>query len=256
MHLDSVTVQPTLPRFHGIYGCEEIKRISRGAFGDVYLVRMTQFEKHKKAALKVFNAAADACFNVLSCEREKTVLRHIAIQEKMTGTRLQIAHIREDIHGVHCPNLMLEYIDGFDLNDEILSAYPFEKLFHFVASMLKQIGDGVLSALHQMNIFHNDLKPANIMFSTIKQLFYLLDLGLSVPLALLDHSVSASQYAALTMSCCVLDLLMKNTKKTRNEFRMNVNNNGWDIGSTYRHVIECKNTLRSTSQWLKQDSIS
>ena len=178
----------TLSSFEGIYGCEEIKTLSTGSFGIVYLIRMTEFEQNKKAALKVFNSVGgDAYFNKLNCERERTVLRHIAVNEKINDKKLQIAHIREDIHGVYCPNLMLEYIDGYDLRSKQLSVLTFGHLLDFVQSMMDQIGK-VLDDLHAMNIYHNDLKPANIMYAPYTKLFYLIDFGLAVPMPLLHHN--------------------------------------------------------------------
>ena len=173
--------------FQRIDGCEMIKKISNGAFGKVYLIRMNDFYQNQHAALKVFNSV-DASFNEFECKREKEMLRYISVHEQLMGQQLQIAHIREDIHGVCCPNLMLEYIDGFDLNDKSLGTYSFDELLDLVQDMMHQIGDGVLTQLHSLKIYHNDLKPANIIFSPRKQLFYLIDFGLAMPLELLHHS--------------------------------------------------------------------
>ena len=168
------------PEFRGINGCQPIKVISEGAFGKVHLVKMIDLEEHnQQAALKVFGDR-----DKMECEREKAVLENIAMHEKYAGKELQIAYIRDDIKGVECPNLMLEYIDGFDLNDNTLKIYPFSHLVNFVKNMMDQIGFGVLNDLHSMGIYHNDLKPANIMFNPDKQLFYLIDFGKAVSLSL------------------------------------------------------------------------
>ena len=171
------------PAFRGINGCKPIKVIARGAFGKVHLVKMIDLEEHKQeAALKVFRDS-----DIMECEREKAVLENIAMHEKYAGKELQIAYIRDDIKGVECPNLMLEYIDGFDLNDNTLKIYPFSHLVNFVKNMMDQIGFGVLNDLHSMGIYHNDLKPANIMYNPSKKLFYLIDFGKAVPLSLLKQ---------------------------------------------------------------------
>ena len=65
---------------------------------------------------------------------------------------------------------------------------------------MDQIGFGVLGNLHSINVYHNDLKPANIMFDTRKQLFYLIDFGLAVPLSLLNQSVFESANFFTTLS--------------------------------------------------------
>ena len=175
---------PVYAKFLGINRCKVIKLISKGAFGKVYLVKMVDFIENQEAALKFFNAG-DVNFE---CEREKSILQHITVHENVRGTKLQIAHIRDDVKGVRCPNLMLEHIDGFDLNHDFLKQYAFSTLVEFVKNMMKQIGFCVLNDLHSMNIYHNDLKPTNIMFNTKERLFYLIDFGLAVPLSLLNQT--------------------------------------------------------------------
>ena len=56
----------------------------------------------------------------------------------------------DDIRGIHCPNLMLEFIEGFDLTDQRLSEHSFDILTHFVKHMMNQIGFGVLNELHSI----------------------------------------------------------------------------------------------------------
>ena len=168
------------PEFRGINGCQPIKVIAEGSYGKVHLVKMIDLEEqNQQAALKVFRDS-----NKMECEREKAVLQNIAMHEKYAGKELQIAYIREDIKNVTCPNLMLEYIDGFDLNHNILKTSTFPALVEFVKNMMDQIGFGVVNDLHSLGIYHNDLKPANIMYNPGKKLFYLIDFGKAVPLSL------------------------------------------------------------------------
>ena len=169
------------PIFNGINGCQEVKSISQGGYGKVYLVKMIDLEQNQQAALKDFH------YNEFECEKEKGILQIIATGEKIKGKTLQIAHVREDIEGVECPNLMLEYIPGFDLDHRLLHQYEFPILLNFVKHLMNQIGYGVLQELHSMNIYHNDLKPNNIMFDPSRQKFYLVDFGLAVPLSLLNQ---------------------------------------------------------------------
>ena len=175
--------------FRGINGCKHLRAISRGKVAAVFLIKMINLEPgNQGAALKVFKYYSTRQ-NKLECQREKAILENIAMHESKTGEELQIAHIRDDIDGVHCPNLMLEHIHGFDLTDKRLKRYSFSVLVHFVKHLIDQIGNGVLRGLHSMNIYHNDLKPANIMFDPVKQLFYLIDFGLAIPLSLMHESV-------------------------------------------------------------------
>ena len=168
--------------FEGIKHCKVIKEISHGGFGQVFLIEMLNLPKNQDAALKVFNFFGEAR-NSLECEQEKVTLRYIAMYEKHMDKPLQIAHIREDINGVVCPNLMLEYLNGFDMHSNVLNEYHFPILLEFVKNLMDQIGIGVLNQLHAMNVYHNDLKPDNIMFDPQTQLFYLIDFGLALPLS-------------------------------------------------------------------------
>ena len=180
----------TYPSFEGINGCLPIKGIASGGYGKVYLVKMINMHPNQETALKVFDAF-DAKNNLFECEREKAILQHIAVHETEIGKKYQIAHVRDDIKGVRCPNLMLQYVNGFDLTENLLNKRAFsslDSLIAFIKSLMEQIGVGVLGSLHSMNIYHNDLKPANIMFDPHKQLFYLIDFGLAVPLSLLKHA--------------------------------------------------------------------
>ena len=54
--------------------------------------------------------------------------------------------------------------------------------------MIEQIGDGVLNELHSISIYHNDLKPNNIMYDPQRKLFYLVDFGKAVPLSLMNQN--------------------------------------------------------------------
>ena len=175
-----------LNNFRGIRGCKAVKLISKSASSKHYFVRMPDLFQNQEAALKVFDAYGHKS-NRFECERERAVLQHIAMHECKNNKRLQIAHIRDDIKGIRCPNLMLEYIHGFDLNHQILKNYAFPMLLDFVTNMMKQIGFGVLNDLHSISIYHNDLKPNNIMFDTRRELFYLIDFASAIPLALMNH---------------------------------------------------------------------
>ena len=139
------------------------------------------------AALKVFETGKGPKADTFECSAERRILHEVAVMEKEYDTRLQIAHWRHDIYGVECPKLMLEFIPGSNMEHISLRALPFSSLIGFVLTMMKQI-DIVLQSLHLFNIYHNDIKPANIIYDTEKNLFVLIDFGLAVPLSLLHRS--------------------------------------------------------------------
>ena len=169
-------------------GCQQIRSISSGSYGQVHHVRMTNIRSpgNPEAALKVFKQGKDEKINKLDCETERAILFEIAQHEASSGQRLQISHLRTEV-AVQPPLLMLEYISGSDLTRSQFRGYSMSHLVGFVLSMMQQISSKVLKGLHSANIYHNDIKPGNILYDPSKRLFYLIDFGLAVPLSLLDR---------------------------------------------------------------------
>ena len=169
--------------FQNIPGCELIKPIGKGTYGEVYHVRL----QDKEAVLKVFKGG-NAMQNKIEYETEQTILREIALHEHANGKKLQISHLMPGIQGDHAPNLVLEYIQGYDLTKlNPIRFRTFASLTEYILSMMKQM-EHVLDGLHAMNIYHNDIKPANILCDSEHKLFHLIDFGLAVPLSLLHLS--------------------------------------------------------------------
>ena len=174
-------------------------RCRRGSFTRVYIIPL--LPSNHKIALKVFTNGSSQRNELFECLREKRLLNEIAKHERYAGKELQIAHVKDDIYGIQCPVLQLEVIDGCDLSfPSKLPSFGMSKLLSFVKMMMNQIGlgvNGTLNQLHAMNIYHNDIKPANIMYSAQKKLFYLIDFGRSIPLSLL-HLAEFDDANALT----------------------------------------------------------
>ena len=152
--------------------------ISKGGYGKVYRVRTVG----KNAVIKVFEQGTDQQ-KIKDCERERAILEEIASYEAEQGRTLQISHILKD-PAVVSPLLMLEYIDGKDLTKADFGDYSMPELVNTIHSMMQQIS-GVLKGLHSIYIYHNDIKPANILYvpsteSLDKPKFYLIDFGSAV----------------------------------------------------------------------------
>ena len=58
--------------------------------------------------------------------------------------------------------IVMEYLEGGSLADKLKDQKPLPK--YAVLKYLKQILEGV-DFLHQRNIYHSDIKPANILFT-------------------------------------------------------------------------------------------
>ena len=174
-------------------------RCRRGSFARVYIIPL--LPSNHKIALKVFTNGSSQRNELFECLREKRLLNEIAKHERYAGKELQIAHVKDDIYGIQCPVLQLEAIDGCDLSfPSKLPSFGMSELLSYVKMMMNQIGlgvNGTLNQLHAMNVYHNDIKPANIMYSAQKKLFYLIDFGRSIPLSLL-HLAEFEDANALT----------------------------------------------------------
>ena len=170
---------PPQSSFEGINGCQLIKRIGKGTYGEVYHVRM----QNQEGALKVFRSGPS---NKFECETERCILREIALFEHQNNKKLQTSHLLLGIQAIECPNLMMEYIKGYDLTKINRIGFTFSTFIDFMLSMMKQI-ESTLNELHSVNLYHNDIKPGNIIYNPDQKLFSLIDFGLAVPLSLSGH---------------------------------------------------------------------
>ena len=156
------------------------KLISKGGFGRVYQVETVNGD----GALKVFDMGKPRQ-DIKDCEYERAMLELIAWCETNELERvMQISHVRTDYPAVP-RQLMLEYIDGKDLTKADFADSSMPELVNVIYSMMQQIRDNVLKDLHSVKIYHNDIKPANILFvpgteSSVDPMFYLIDFGLAV----------------------------------------------------------------------------
>ena len=168
---------------NGIPGCQLIKTLGSGTFGDVYHVQISGAEP-PDAALKVFkDVPGFPTPKEVLCKFEKDSLLEIANNEGRDRLKLQIGHVREDIPGVGCPRVMLEYIDGTNVEslDEFCGE-PMSELVEFCRSMMVQINNNALVPMHNWDTYHGDIKTGNIVYDSNNKTFYLVDFGVTVSL--------------------------------------------------------------------------
>lgn len=184
----ALTIPSPSPSFEGIPEFQQIRALSSGSFGQVHHVRMTNIWSpgNPDAALKVFNQGEEERVNKLDCKTETAMLRVIADYEASSGQKLQISHLRTDIPSYPLA-IFLEYIPGSDLSGSRFRGYSMSRLVAFLQSMMHQISGEALKGLHSANIYHGDIKPANILYDSSKEMFFLIDFGLAIPLSLLDR---------------------------------------------------------------------
>ena len=83
----------------------------------------------------------------------------------------------------------MEYLDGKDMQNYLtVQGRPYD------VSKIREIGSqiiNVISYLHENSIVHQDIKPANIVFSGDYQTIKLIDLGISNMIKENRHTFSA-----------------------------------------------------------------
>ena len=189
-----------------------VRHLGAGAFGDVFLVSVSD----KEYALKVGLDISRSSNPVSAIQNEMNIFEHL---------RQNPAH----------PNLIQSFSIDFPLGPAVLLELGQETLDDKIKSMslsleqTMEIMRHILSAvafLHSIGISHNDLKPDNIIF--IGGVPKLLDFGLSYCWETDDsfkshlcgtlgykHPTSGSNYAQDVFSCCFMIIEMLIGKNIR-----------------------------------------
>lgn len=131
------------------------RELGRGGMGVVYLARDQKLHQ-KPVVIKVLleDAMRDE-WTVRKFQQEKEALARVD-HPGVVG----ILDTGELPDGK--PFIVMQYIEGISLGDAMK---PEGMAFERAASIIRQIGDA-LSAVHDKNIYHRDLKPQNIMLQT------------------------------------------------------------------------------------------
>ncbi|BAY60823.1 serine/threonine protein kinase [Calothrix brevissima NIES-22] len=149
-----------------------VQLIARGGSGDTYLAIDLDLPGQPYCVVKHFYpknphpAVIPIAKNLF--EREAESLYHLGKNYNQIPTLF--AHFHEDGDFY----LVQEYIDGYDLTQEIVPGKPLNE--SAVIELLKDILE-VLNFVHQHNIIHRDIKPHNIMRRHSDQKLVLIDFG-------------------------------------------------------------------------------
>ena len=101
------------------------------------------------------------------------------IKEYELGRRIDNRHIikyksiGENTNGLY---LLAEYVKGWNIEEKIAQDPEFFRNPQNLQTLLEELLDG-LSALHQADIVHLDLKPENVMLSQVNNEVKIVDLG-------------------------------------------------------------------------------
>jgi len=129
-----------------------VRRLGRGAFGDVYLAHDQVLERH--VALKLLTAPGSSAVEGERVVREAELLsrvRHRNVVE-IHGAAIDSGHV----------GIWMEAIDGLTLEDILVERGPLS------TTEAAQIGVELcdaLTAVHRAGILHRDIKTANVMRS-------------------------------------------------------------------------------------------
>jgi len=158
-----------------------LRVLSRGGMGTVLLAVRSDLQNTGLVALKVINRGLDRGVFLTAFNREREILASLK-------SHPNIVHLEDaDVTAAGTPYLVMEYIDGFPLNEYCekneLTVEDRLKLFLIICE--------AVSFAHQRAIIHRDLKPNNVLVTT-SGMPKLLDFGIAKLLAISEHEASVS----------------------------------------------------------------
>ena len=129
--------------------------VGSGGYGQVYKIKL-----QTELALKIFRPFGKLCdykdeASVL--EKEYKLVTSLENHQKI----IQFFGFVTDVKSIHLI-IIMEYLEGGSLADNLKSENPLPD--ESVLKYLTQILEGV-SFLHRRDIYHSDIKPANIFFN-------------------------------------------------------------------------------------------
>lgn len=173
-----------------------IKNIGSGGFGRTFLAVDTAHPTQMRCVIKQFfparqNAqcdstkekmrpnASDAPRTIrtsadLSVRKAVDLFRQEAVQLRQLGQHTQIPSLFDAFEENNHQYIIQEFIEGENLESLLKGSGLFSELQIF--KLLKALLP-VLAFAHQNNIIHRDIKPANIIYKSVNDLPYLVDLG-------------------------------------------------------------------------------
>ncbi len=159
-------MRETLQRIESFYRLQEV--VGRGAFGEV--VRAVDLRNGATVAIKRLVGARNDTSKFERFEREASLLAQVRSPHV-------VRYIEHGIDEQDTPLLVLEWLDGQDLSARQQSnPLTTTSVLRFATQAL--LG---LSALHQLNIVHRDVKPANfyLVGDRAAPVVKLIDLGIA-----------------------------------------------------------------------------
>lgn len=179
-----------------------IRRIGKGAYGQVYLARDLDTPDFAPRFYAVKCTLKYEPGSEYAALQQKEIAFHGALSAHPHITTLHCA-----VEEAHYSYMIMEYHDGGDLFAAIVDRQVFHRNDHAVKFAFTQLIDAV-QACHDLGISHRDLKPENVMCMKSDERVFLSDFGLATQLGLSNsYGCGSSHYMSpgkITSSLCKL----------------------------------------------------
>jgi serine/threonine protein kinase len=173
-----------LQQYHRVYhkpsDYKFLRRLSRGAFGTVYLAKYLHKDS-KPLAIKVIEKRV-----IRDGEFESQIMRERSVMTVINGTSALFVQLRTAFQTRDRLFMAMDFVQGGDCCSYLLSK---GKLPEHTAKFIVGEVARALNVLHSLGFMHRDIKPDNILF-TIEGHIKLADFGMAAPLGSL-HAKSA-----------------------------------------------------------------
>ena len=198
----------------------EWELIGSGGYGQVYKIKMkTDLNELAVKIVQGFGKLSDYDAQVRALTKEYAMVTALENNPRI----VQFFTFFRDDTKVRLL-LVMELLKGGSLADRLNDQQPLSN--DAVLKYLKQILEGV-DFLHQRNIFHSDIKPANILFNEDDDV-KLCDFGIAVEL-LTESSATTSHIKG--------DLHYMSPERLDNMSSRSAANDIWSIGATFVQMI-------------------
>jgi serine/threonine-protein kinase len=157
-------IEPELPTL-GNYRL--LRKIARGSTSVMY--EATDMRSHNRVALKVMRIQQD---EKLERDRVKHWLREAEIVSQLDHANIVKIHDAE-LHG-DSAYIAMDYISGYSMSQRL------RKREYLTVGECIRISRAMLNALsvaHSHGVIHGDIKPANIMYDSVRDSYILTDFG-------------------------------------------------------------------------------
>ena len=191
---------------------------SRGGFGTVYKVNMPNENVYAIKSVELIGGPDNYKSQLNALQKEYLLVSSLQLHPRIIQF---FAFVRDDIR-VRAV-LIMEFLEGGSLHDKINSNGYLNETVSL--KYLVQILEGI-KFLHRNKIFHSDIKPANILFTSSDDV-KLCDFGIAV-----NNCIESS----VTSSAVKGDRHFMSPERLKEDLR-SAENDIWSFGTTFSTMI-------------------